>query len=401
MSFNGKIKISMPGLFALMLSTGIFITNSILRKNYLGDTFTSLNLMVYVAFIFLWLKNNYFSHISMYDVCSGFVSFVLFVGLIVCMINNGNIRLTFVFSVGVPLLFAFIRIRNTEWISSIFRIWLIFVRISVCLIVLGAVLDILTGYSVTNFFAGMFDAESIAQMRMEEEGRIISYMGHPLLSAEISLIYLVSEIIDSRYFNTAKNLLLPSILSVVAAALCGSKTVILLLLFLIFAANINNKRIRNIVFIAIVFCILYFLGVFDVIIGRFITSMKTGDFTTGRNVRFMQLYSSGRLSFNWFSGHSGSMSERFQVALEYPPLRFAYVYGIFYSLILCFALFVYPVLVIFKRRQYMLLLCMLALIADVCTYSGLTTNADNMLIYCSVLFLILNVSYCYKINKEL
>ena len=61
---------------------------------------------------------------------------------------------------------------------------------------------------------------------------------------------------------------------------------------------------------------------------------------------------SGYLKFNFFVGHAGTeLSERMIAALEYPPLRWAYLFGIWFAIMICVVLFIIPFVKIIKSRN--------------------------------------------------
>lgn len=107
----------------------------------------------------------------------------------------------------------------------------------------------------------------------------------------------------------------------------------------------------------------------------------------------------GYLHFNFLMGHAGAdLSERMIAALEYPPLRWAYLFGVWFSVVMCIILFLTPAMMILKNKNIKIFIVLIILILDVNSYNGITTQSDQMLLYCVSVFLLLNLSYAVRGN---
>ncbi len=386
------IKLNTSILFSLFLSVGLLFFNVNLRTRINSSSVLAVNLMVYFAFVFYLIQSRKPTRATKSKVVL-IIAVVLVLCLhVICMFLNNLINVRYIIAFDFPLFLLLIQIREIESMEVIFSYWTKVFNIAIWLVVIGGLIDRLFGYTVTNFFTNFYNTDAILQMRIDEPSRIISFLGHPLFASEVSLICFISNYILSEYFEKKNKLLFKAGLCLVACALCGSKTVFLLLLVLVLIFNFNNKRLRNILYLIIGCYILYLLGVFDIIIGRFIKSIELGDWSTGRNVWLSELYQSGSLDFKWFIGHTAELSDRYIIALEYPILRFSYRYGIFYTL--CLSIY------ILRRKQYKILICLVALIIDINTYSSIAAIGDGMLLYCSVLFLFLNISNYIELGSR-
>lgn len=105
------------------------------------------------------------------------------------------------------------------------------------------------------------------------------------------------------------------------------------------------------------------------------------------------------LHFNFLMGHAGAdLSERMIAALEYPPLRWAYLFGVWFSVVMCIILFLTPAMMILKNKNIKIFIVLIILILDVNSYNGITTQSDQMLLYCVSVFLLLNLSYAVRGN---
>ena len=168
-----------------------------------------------------------------------------------------------------------------------------------------------------------------------------------------------------------------------------------------FSKNVNKKGIKYFILVAAAVYWAYGYGLLDTVIGRFLDGFKSGDLTTGRNTALSLLMRNGYLNFNFLMGHAGAdLSERMIAALEYPPLRWAYLFGVWFSVVMCIILFLTPAIKILKNKNIKIFIVLIILILDVNSYNGITTQSDQMLLYCVSVFLLLNLSYAVRGNEN-
>lgn len=60
---------------------------------------------------------------------------------------------------------------------------------------------------------------------------------------------------------------------------------------------------------------------------------------------------------------------------------------------MCVVLFAIPAIKILKNKNIKIFIVFLILVLDVNSYNGITTQSDQMLLYCVSVFLLLNLSY--------
>lgn len=393
MSRGGRLKLDKIGIFSFLMGIGLLLFNATIRAQISQSIIMAFNIPVYIAFLFFVPKSSGIRNISRKFIKEGiFIWLTLLLIMLISMINSNAVKITFIISIAIPIIIGFIELKDSRDIVRIFSIWLKILNLVLLLVAIGGFIDLISGYSVTKFFTEAYHTEAILQMRIDEPDRIISVLGHPLVSSEIGLIGCICNYIDIVSLKTTKYQIPKFIISMIVIALCGSKIAFVLALFLMLLLNIENRKIRNVILLFILVYILYSVGMFDVVLERFMNGIKSGDLTTGRNVRLLELYSAGTLDFKFFSGHGKELSEHFIIALEYPVLRLAYKYGIFYSICLFIAIFVYPLITILRRKQMFLFWALLCLIVDVNTFSSITATGDGMLLYNCMLFLFINIS---------
>lgn len=394
------LKIDRTTMFSLLIGIGLLLFNATLRSKISQSVIFAFNIPVYIAFLFFLPKAPRMGRTSKKFIKKLIVWLVLLSIMLVSMVRSNAIKTTFIIAIAIPVIIGLIELKDCRDIVRVFSVWLKILNVVLFLVAVGGLIDLISGYSVTKFFTEFYHTEAILQMRIDEPSRIISALGHPLVSSEIGLIGCICNYIDAVSLKTTKHQISKFLVSMVVIALCGSKIAFVLALFLMLLLNIENRKLRNIILAVILIYILYAVGMFDVVLERFVNGIKSGDLTTGRNVRFAELYSAGALRFSFFSGHGQELSEYFIIALEYPALRLSYRYGIFYMICLFGTIFVYPLVTVLRRKQLFLFWALLCLIVDVNTFSSLAATGDGMLIYNVMIFLFMNISkFCYRTTR--
>ena len=267
------------------------------------------------------------------------------------------------------------------------------------IVVICGLMDMFLGVGIGNSIAIFTNAASLIESI--RQGRMVSYFGHPLLTAEIMILTfsfntLVNYCIEKKsIFYTVYY----SLISVIGIGMCGGKTGLVLIAVEFALLYVNKKGLKYFIIVAAAVYWAYGYGLLDTVIGRFIAGFESGDITTGRNTALLRVIQGGVLRFNLLIGHAGmNLSERMIAALEYPPLRWAYLFGVWFSVLMCVVLFAIPAIKILKNKNIKIFIVFLILVLDVYSYNGITTQSDQMLLYCVSVFLLLNLSYAVRGN---
>ena len=267
------------------------------------------------------------------------------------------------------------------------------------IVVICGLMDMFLGVGIGNSIAIFTNAASLIESI--RQGRMVSYFGHPLLTAEIMILTfsfntLVNYCIEKKsIFYTVYY----SLISVIGIGMCGGKTGLVLIAVEFALLYVNKKGLKYFIIVAAAVYWAYGYGLLDTVIGRFIAGFESGDITTGTNTALLRVIQGGVLRFNLLIGHAGmNLSERMIAALEYPPLRWAYLFGVWFSVLMCVVLFAIPAIKILKNKNIKIFIVFLILVLDVNSYNGITTQSDQMLLYCVSVFLLLNLSYAVRGN---
>lgn len=269
------------------------------------------------------------------------------------------------------------------------------------IVVICGLMDMFLGVGIGNSIAIFTNAASLIESI--RQGRMVSYFGHPLLTTEIMILTfsfntLVNYCIEKKsIFYTVYY----SLISVIGIGMCGGKTGLVLIGIEFALLYVNKKGLKYFIIVAAAVYWAYGYGLLDTVIGRFIAGFESGDITTGRNTALLRVIQGGMLRFNLLTGHEGmNLSEGMIAALEYPPLRWAYLFGVWFSVLMCVVLFAIPAIKILKNKNIKIFIVFLILVLDVNSYNGITTQSDQMLLYCVSVFLLLNLSYLLRRERE-
>jgi len=328
--------------------------------------------------------------------CALSFSFMLF-----SMYLNHNFNIRLLLLVGLPIFIIPIFFDNEDSFAYFLNFFSKCFNIIMLFVFLCGVIDIFYDYQLTKFFTNFYHTEAIFQMRLDEPYRIITFLGHPLITSELTLICFCVNIIREKIYAQKINALFKYVIPIVVISLTGSKTAILLLLFSFLFLNYKNINVRKFLFLTIFLYLLYYFGLFDNIIQRFVSGFSSGDITSGRNSNLIKLLSSGDLQFFLFRGHQDIYTSTYIAALEYPFLRFSYRYGIFFAVLLYSLIFFYPLRKILLSKNKVLLFLFLIIFIDINSFSSICSTSDGMLFYCTFLFILLNASnFLIEKNKK-
>lgn len=304
----------------------------------------------------------------------------------------------------LPIFLLFEKVNDRDVYLRIFKCWCKVLNIIVYFITLCFLLDKTIGVDFSEFFrilygGGTASARSAMSAAMLGS-RMVSYVGHPLFTTEIVLIFYVSNYVYGRLFEDQKIPIIYILVSFIDIALVGSKTGIVLVAAAVLVHNFQNKRIRYLMLVVFMGSLLYASGVFDTVIQRFIEGFLSGDMTSARSTSWDKLFATGLYTINPWTGQwvMDSTQTTLVAALEYPILKWGFLIGSVFAAALALILFIYPLLKIFATKEINLIVCMLVIVLDVNTFNTISTQRDALFLYCWVAFLIINAAI--YINKD-
>lgn len=364
-----------------LLGASLFLTPYLLRFRLIPGSEAIWAMNPLAIFAVFWLLLYMLGHkYKMSRTISVFK--LLLIAACGCLLHMTEAPISVYIAEWAPLLILLVIVPETIF-PSLFNGFLKILNVSVAAIAACAVLDLLTGFAVSRAIGTFYDIESLAWLN--SSGRLVSFVGHSLLTAEIALAYFALNIFASEAMNLRTNKILITLVAVVIVVLTGSRSAAIVLASMILITFVNAQNVRYVVVIVFGMLLLYLFGVFDTLFDRIAMGISAGDMTSSRNTKLDEMTRAGIISYEWFRGHpfdsgySSYVTASLVIALEYPLLRFAFMYGIAFSLLVGILLFVLPVIYVFRKTGAIPALLLALYFFHVNTYSSICTAQDGML----------------------
>ena len=304
-------------------------------------------------------------------------------------------------SIILPVFIVAFRFKSKNDFLCFFDIWMKIMSVCVVFMLITELFDYISGFQFTQWMYNFTKVDSFG--RMLRAGRPVSYMGHPLFSGELFLAFYILNHLSNKLIGK-KDRFLWFVICLLGCVLTQGRaaTAIIVIAFVLF--NLEWKRFKYIIILGVILSIGYYLGLFDLIIERLFSSIANGDISTGRNSSIVELIQTNDLHLYAFHGQSidydGSVTT-LGMAMEYPILSWAYSFGYIVSILISAAVFIYPLILSIYRKQKIIIISLLAIMLDVNTFTGISSNGSKALLYYTFVCIILNVSnYLYYKAQE-
>lgn len=373
-SKSAKIWSRSAFVFWLCVAGTLFLP-PLLKQALLGGNGSFLNPFYIVAFI-LCLKPRKLSETRVAE-----VSLLLGVGLLSVMALISNLDAGYsayscfkaFLTLNLPLVML------ASWRSLGFcRDWMaLALKIFDCIVIFlftWAVVNVFTGGAVVgalaNFAQGLVDYKNL--------GRLWTPYGHPLYNAAIFLVFFCFNTIASKKGDGVLPDWTVLIVSVVGLLLCASKSAFAIFLVLVLLWYVTN--IKSGILVIFVGVALFAFGGFDLIVERFSQGLSSGRFETWElmsNMNILRPFGvwSGYGISSVFSMYESQLAWS-SSAFEFPILGYSLSYGIAYTVILYLIIFLYPIVVLARAKEWSALVAFVAVGAHMNFYNGLYLVAD-------------------------
>lgn len=396
-----QLKLKVKNIPMLLISCGFFITMYSFRHT-ISPYWAGFNILVWFG-LFLLLKQKV-AVSPMISMKSGkdiilLLYFLLVVANFFYVKGNGweiDGKIMRLFSFVVPLLFVHLKFIQKDLHDEAVRIWYLFLKVVCYTMNVVWFLDLLLDGLIQKSIVSFYNTASLEDALKGE--RYVSFYGHPLESVMIYLAFLVWTLILLKTKTRKTNSILDIAMAFLGIAICGSKSGLLLAAVLVVVCLCGVKNLKYMIGILVIVLLLYYLGVFDMVVHRFVTSIEMGDLSTTRNKYVALLISNGTLEFNWLSGHTFVReTEGMTAALEYPVLSFAFICGILFTILIYIGYFIIPAIKVFKSKSLNYIACFGAFAIYVQGNNGICSSNDDMLFYAINTVLILE---CIRFEKS-
>lgn len=365
-----------------LLGASLFLTPYLLRHKLIPGSEAVWALNPLAVFAFFWLLLYMLGH--KYQI-SRTVSVVklLLIAAVGVLLYLTDATISIFIAEWAPLFILLVIVPETIF-PSLFEGFLKTLNIAVGVIAACAVLDLLSGYAISEAIGSFYGTDSL--LSLNGMGRLVSFMGHSLLTAEVALAYFALNFFASKVLGLEINKIMVTMAALVIVVLTGSRSAAAVLLSMIMISYASADNIRYIVVIIFGMLLLYIFGVFDTLLDRIAMGAASGDMTSSRNTKLKEFTQAGIIAFDWFKGHpfdagySSYVQSGLIIALEYPLLRFAFSYGIISSVLIAIVLFLLPTLYVFRKVGFVPAVLLALYFFHVNTYSSICTAQDGMLL---------------------
>lgn len=295
-----------------------------------------------------------------------------------------------------PLYFMFIRLDESCYIKLI-RVFLLLLDISMVITVIWAVIDTSFDKIILRQLAPIMkhspDFMRFAYPEFVDNNRFYSLWGHPVFNATIFNMFYVLNI---SYEQSGEKGILPNwlvcLISLVGVGCCGSKTGIVVVIFVTLLAFYRNKRLLIVAGVGLIAVFISGLG------GTIITRFLTQPLTTGRAGALRMLLSDKSFHFSFFNGYGDTgiaVEKGYNAAFEFPLIKFSFMYGIAFAVIILGTFLVYITYKLCRKKTIKLWLFWGLIFAEVNTYSTFAEDRDNFMIFCIFTMILLNIGRIY------
>lgn len=404
-----KYKISIYFLVVLELSIYFFTYEfrSIISNNNIFEI-NFLFLISYILFIIMSKNIKKLNKFILFNI----VLLILLIIINSMFLNISMINIIKMISIIIlPLSIISIDI-NKECFDIYFEKFVKVFNVIFIIIVSLGILDYITNGSLqrillhTNY---IFNKYIIMVTLKNSIYRFFCFLGHPLTIAKYSILFFIINNIYSKYYKRELlNKYLVIILTLLGVILSASKTgMILSLIMILCFTNIRKKRVFFYGIVIILFIIIVNSNFFiNTVAARFVEGYQNGDISSGRNMLIRELINSN-YNFKFFSapgmGYSGIIARNFLTGIsnfEYPAIMFLIDYGIIGTIIIYIIIFIYPIIVFIKNRDYYILINFIIYSVMCNSYNSISVAGDGMLQLTFLIFIAINVSKSNNIKKE-
>lgn len=374
----------------ILLGLSIFFLNENIRSAAVNEMFGYFNIPLFLVgcLMMKMIVQKSASFFALYVACSFSIVWLAYSKLF--LHNSVSTMLQTAISVCIPLVLLSLRLDRADVLPA-FKVFLyLYNGLIFVLLAVGAV-DFATGGGVQLFLANtVFSGQEISSLiyieRLSGVYRYYSFLGHPLSNAKYFLLFFIFNYLYARQDRFLIHQYVVTVVLLLGLLLCASKTGLLIGLFLVvICSNIKKHKVLYYGVIAVVGFFLFQSTLFqENLMQRYVSGIEGGDITTGRNDLIELLVNSGgempRPLFGGGAGYSREVAKGLGGNIfnfEYPIIMLAYDYGITGTFILYFLLFIYPMLLFLKHRDYYCAALFLAISLMVNSNNGLANLGSD------------------------
>lgn len=391
-------KYTFVGLYEMLVLIVIFtfVLSNQIRRGILGETLGGVNYLATITICIVLIKylvrfkKGYLCYIYIY------ISYFI-VNYIYCQHGMRNFIFSFC-SFVIPISLIGLEIDKDTFIKF-YKLFLKIFNLIIFSITIIGLIDLILGNKLILGISSIM-SNSIKNLIYTQQtlkvNRLYSFMGHPLFNTQLYLMFFILNLIyENLLSKTLINKLLLYLIPIIGISMTASKTGLILLLISFIIFNNSKDKLIHYILITLFIYLIFNLGVFNNTIERFVSETLT----SGRTDYWNIYKESGLFPLRMFKGYGNefifyynSLYPWISAGFEYPFRLYALEQGIIFTFIIYTGIFIYPVIILVKRRHINLLFMFLIIFIDINTYNSIALIGDNLLIFSIFIFIILNVS---------
>ncbi len=408
-----KIIASDQAIVPLLLCTAfsLFLFNVSFRTIFNEGSINSSYNLLFIIFGLLGIA--VFMLNQLVDIGIVFLTSAFFGVTIFTVIYGGqdSFQISIIPSMVMPFLLLGFRVPETAF-NTFLRIFIKVFSLVVIIVVISGIGDYVSNKSLQVYFAQHIFSNELARLVNNELSygiyRLFSVFGHPLSNTWYVLAFYALNILYNRYYRQLINEYLLILVTLIGLLLCGSRTGLIIGLFMILFLNNIKHKLPFYVLLS-TFCTGIVITPFfqENMMRRFFIGSNTGNFSGGRNEALYRVFKGFVEQPDFFIG--GGLSSSRQITLnmvgvinsfEYPSVMFAYDFGILGTILIYLLILIIPALIFLTNRTYFLLITFLMLSAYMNGFNALASYTDHMGQLCFLTMVMLNMSYIVRRNRD-
>lgn len=232
--------------------------------------------------------------------------------------------------------------------------------------------------------------------------RLWSIWGHPLYNTFLILNYFTINYINAKYGKPLLNNIYLIITTLMGCLLTASKTGIVIFLCTLIIFNYKSIKYTIIEFLVVIG--FYLSGGFDFVLSRFAGSLTTSRVETMDMLKGQSYFKEYKFFYGYGTGYAFNEYRKYiswaTAAYEFPFLSFILEYGYLFTVLFYVVTVAVPAIIIIRRKQFDLLVCLFVVVGDMNTYNGITMVCDYMTVFIFAEIVILYLSHRAWKNKK-
>lgn len=367
-------------IFSFIFILSILV-NYYLRSSIFISMFAYINILTFCFIIFYFLLNIKNVNVNILFII--LLSIIIFISNKISIYGYDGFISTFqsILFLISPLLFFAVKHQSQNF-SKFLSIFLRSFNIFILVVFILMIFDFLSSYQFYKIYISFFPKFSpFYQKGIGSLNRVPSIIGHQLITKTFFLLYFLLNFLYKKKSGIyISNPILIIFVSIIGITLTGSKTGIVLLLVALGYLNLQNRNFFILLSSILFILVFYYVGVFDSIIDRFLnTTLTTGRLKAWDQVKY------GLPPIKFFYGYGDLFFYNLKyfytetvitASFEFPFVSLTYMYGLLFTILFYFELFILPIIYFFKSKNIVVLFSYLLLVVDFNTYNQIVFNPD-------------------------